>query len=431
MIRFVGLLALLIGGCLQDMVGAQSISDDREHVTQWLAPETSSWVNSADRFRLQNRFRVPGEFEPHEYLLMAVSGDHVHSKTIARIIREIGGSIQPIVLAGDAFDRHQLLQDLDEYGVDTDEVTILCIEHDSKWCRDFGPTSLISRHEVRLLDWTYSDERKLDDDVSMQLAAISRTRVQFTPLSFEGGNLLSNGNGLVITSEKLVFQNLDHGALQTADELKKQLGADQLLVLEPLIGEGTAHVDMFATFTSPTTIVVGSYDPEVDPDNAGILDRNAQALSKVLTRHGRLNVVRIPMGSREGDCWRTYTNCIFANGVLVVPTYGDYDDSEVMKQVLDTYRELLPGWKVTTVDSQSLIGDGGALRCASLGISRLNIELESTPDSEFPAVRTDLASPQLERSDEVEEIDNWDFVDQGLIIHALGRHYFLNQRNPR
>ena len=137
------------------------------------------------------------------------------------------------------------------------------------------------------------------------------------------------------------------------------------------------------------------------------------------------------MGSREGDCWRTYTNCIFANGVLVIPTYGDYDDSEVMKQVLDTYRELLPGWKVTTVDSQSLIGDGGALRCASLGISRLNIELESTPDSEFPAVRTDLASPQLERSDEVEEIDNWDFVDQGLIIHALGRHYFLNQRNPR
>ena len=102
-----------------------------------------------------------------------------------------------------------------------------------------------------------------------------------------------------------------------------------------------------------------------------------------------------------------------------------------MKQVLDTYRELLPGWKVTTVDSQSLIGDGGALRCASLSISRLNIELESTPDSEFPAVRTDLASPQLERSDEVEEIDNWGFVDQGLIIHALGRHYFLNQRNPR
>ena len=328
--------------------------------------------------------RVPGEFEHQQYLLMSSAGERTHAKTIARVIRETQYKIRPVILVNDSMDREQLLEDLDEYGVDPENVSVVHVEHDSKWARDFGPTTLLSGNAVRLLDWLYSEDRKHDDDVTIHISRISRTQAEFSPLEIEGGNLISNGNGVIVTSEKFLRRNQENNIGQIGFELTRQLGAIDLVVLESLAGEETEHVDMFVTFTSPTTVVVGSYDPKVDPINAEILDRNANLLSKIQTRSGPLKVFRIPMGARQDECWRTYTNCIYANGVLLVPSYGEHDDPNVLREVVATYKSLLPGWKVTTVDASDLIVDGGALRCASLNITRLSYPLESTPKHEVP-----------------------------------------------
>ena len=218
------------------------------------------------------------------------------------------------------------------------------------------------------------------------MARISQTTAEYTPLKLEGGNLLSNGRGVIVTTERFLEQNDDYNIGQVGIELSRHLNASSIVVLEPLVGEDTRHVDMFATFTSPRTIVVGSYDPAIDPVNAAILDRNAQLLSQVKTARGRLRVVRIPMGSQEGNCWRTYTNCVYANGVLIVPSYGEFDDPDVIARVLKTYRRLLPGWKITTVDASDLIEEGGALRCATLNITKLDKAFDSTPDYQFPRI---------------------------------------------
>jgi agmatine/peptidylarginine deiminase len=327
---------------------------------------------------------MTGEFEPQRYLLMACAGDHVHSRTIARIVSTVKQRIQPVVLINDALDRRQVIEDLNDFGVDQSAVVILRVEHDSKWTRDFGPTTMLSARGIRVVDWLYSEERQLDDDVSLGLTALSETQVELLPLEIEGGNLLSNGCGLIVTSERSLQVNQELGFARAAFELADQLGATDLVVLEPLCGEETQHVDMFATFVSPTTIVVGSYDEHIDPVNAALLDRNARILSNVVTPQGRLNVVRIPMGSREGNYWRTYTNCIFANGVLLVPGYRGFDDPIVRAQVLNTYRRLLPDWIIESIDASDLIESGGALRCASLNLTDLSNPLFSTPEEEVP-----------------------------------------------
>ena len=89
----------------------------------------SGWYQfgDADGVPLSKRRRVPGEFEDQQYLLFACSGDHCHSKTIARMVRGIQGRIMPIVLVNDCFDRKQLLEDLDEFGVDPTAVKIVHI----------------------------------------------------------------------------------------------------------------------------------------------------------------------------------------------------------------------------------------------------------------------------------------------------------------
>ena len=48
------------------------------------------------------------------------------------------------------------------------------------------------------------------------------------------------------------------------------LGCAQLILVHPMDGEGTGHIDMFATFTATDTVVVGQFNSHIDAVNARI-----------------------------------------------------------------------------------------------------------------------------------------------------------------
>ncbi len=153
---------------------------------------------------------------------------------------------------------------------------------------------------------------------------------------------------------------------------------------------------MFALFISRNTVVVGEYDPRVDPENAAILDRNADYLAKLQTSSGAMRVVRLPMPAHDDGIWRTYTNVIFANGALLVPIYDDADAME-QRQALSTYRELLPRWEIIGVNASRIIGSNGALHCISMNLGPLG----RLP--KFPRPHTRAANPL-----ELLELDRFD-----------------------
>jgi agmatine/peptidylarginine deiminase len=185
----------------------------------------------------------------------------------------------------------------------------------------------------------------------------------------DGGNLLSNGTGLFLATTSLIDENqpLDYDREQLEAVLDEYLGCTRIEFLETLVGEPTRHVDMFATFTDANTVVVGAYDSRVDPVNARILDRNAACLAAVEWQHGPLRVVRVPMPPKNDGVWRTYTNVIFANGVLLVPVYPRIDP-EGDRVALETFRHLLPDWDVVGIDAGGIAQRGGALHCISMNV---------------------------------------------------------------
>jgi agmatine/peptidylarginine deiminase len=245
--------------------------------------------------------------------------------------------------------------------------------HDTMWARDYGPIVVESRNgSPMLIDADYDASRGNDDIVPMHLAHLLKLNRVELPLRIDGGNLLSNGRGLALTTYRLVDENTGQADLDgICDAIAHNFGVQHVVMLEPLAGESTGHVDMFATFTSANTVVVGQYDPVVDPENAAILDRNAQHLAQLRTPHGKLRVVRIPMPPHNDDIYRTYTNVVFANGALLVPTYADADWGQ-QRQVLATYARLLPRWKIFGVNADEIIGSQGALHCVTMNLGPLN-----------------------------------------------------------
>ena len=92
-------------------------------------------------------------------------------------------------------------------------------------------------------------------------------------------------------------------------------------------------------------------------------------LEQVRTPNGPLKVVRIPMPARRHhDIWGgTYTNVVFLNKVLLVPTYREIE-ADLQEKAFDVFRQALPGWQIIGIDCSPMIINGGALHCVTMPI---------------------------------------------------------------
>jgi agmatine/peptidylarginine deiminase len=275
--------------------------------------------------------------------------------------------------------RRSLLTLLCDWGLPVQLLHCVSLPVKGMWVRDYGPAFVRTEHGgIQILDPEYIEaDRAQDDLVPTELANLLKLPVRRVPLLIEGGNILSNGRGLCVTTTALFDRNQARGRSrqEVEDGLRRYYGFTQIVPLRPLRSEPTGHVDLFATFVSPDTIFLGQYHSNVDPVNHDVLEQNAAVLQKVRADSGPLRVVRIPMPSNRGSIWRTYTNVIYANDVVVMPTYANIDPA-IEQRAISIFAQHLPGWEVVALDASSVIVQRGSLRCVSAKIPWLEDRFE-------------------------------------------------------
>jgi len=333
---------------------------------------------------------MPADFEKQSAILLGCNELFpFHPRVLVELCAALIDKIALIGLVEDEEQRKQVITLLCDWGLPAHLLHFVSLPVKGMWVRDYGPAFVRGRDgAITILDAEYLEvDRPEDDKAPSELAALLRLPVSPVPLICEGGNLLSNGQGLCITTNALATRNAARGySIQKINEiLGSYYGFRQVVVLKPLLSEPTGHIDMFATFVSPTVVVVGQYDPKIDPVNADILDENARMLAGGRTAFGPLRVVRIPMPSNHGGIWKTFTNVIYANGTLIMPTYGA-SELEAQQEAMATYQRLLPDWEIVGIDATTVIKQRGSLRCVSINIPWL--------EDVFPAP-SEFKRPQL------------------------------------
>lgn len=357
--------------------------DYSEYVVEPDASPARTFERLASRRRANSQLRFPAEFEKQSSLMVSGAGLHDFApQVLSDIARAVDGHLKLQLLVNNAYDLHDVEELLSARGIVSPR-SFLLIEHNTIWARDYGPVVMQSNRRAGLVvDAAYMDpEREKDDEVPSAIARMANSSTRHTSLNLPGGNLLSNGRGVVLTTTRVQQDNPDETQKAIAREIVEIYGATTLAILEPLDGERTGHVDMFATFTDERTVVVGKYDLHVDPVNSRILDRNAVQLSKIRVGGQKLRVVRIRMPSRRDGRWPTFTNVVYANGRLLVPCYESTTKRE-LKSVRDLYSVLLPGWEIHFIRSDELIKSGGALHCVISNLNRLSPQSSGSGQTE-------------------------------------------------
>lgn len=327
---------------------------------------------SAESSQIRVSNVLPGEFEPQDAVMLAWDGDSEVVRVQIEIVAAIWRTTRVLMLVGSA--QHELAarSAFVAAGIPWEAVRYVHVPVDTIWTRDYGPVVVRSSFGPNaLVDADYSEEdRPNDDNVPAAVAPILDMLRIRAPLAVDGGNLLSNGAGLCIATHTLLDENTDRGydEPQVTDMLKKIYGANQIVFLDPIIGESNGHVDMFATFASVDTVVIGEYSSDDNPANASVLNRNADRLTKLTTPNGPLKVVRIPMPPLDVLACRTYTNVVYANETLLVPTYPGFD-AHCRGKAFAVYRRLLPSWTIIGVNCNDLILSSGAIHCMTMNLS--------------------------------------------------------------
>lgn len=342
------------------------------------APVKKSNGGARDSFArsLPLPIRIPGEFGKLSAVLLSANElVHFHPKLFASLVKTISDRAPVIAIVGGPEQMLDGREALEDAGVERDRVHFLVHPLDSMWIRDFGPI-FIRRSDGTgsIVDTYYSarDElgpRPLDDQFPLVLANALGLQCSYVPIALEGGNLVHNGNGLGVSSLKLLDRNRFRkfsgeeftGLMNTYFSLKT-------LTLVPSIpGEQTGHADMFATFVDSKNVVIAQALPEETAEVRSHIERAAQLVGEQIVDGLPVQVHRIPLPPRKDGMWRSYTNVFYVNGLLLVPSYSDVDPA-LERAVMDTYRRLLPKWEVVPVLADDLIETGGFLHCLTLGI---------------------------------------------------------------
>ncbi len=272
--------------------------------------------------------------------------------------------------------RHQLL----DRNVPLEQVRFHLIPTVDSWIRDYGPNFLLrpirGKELLAFNHWIFNawgekyEELKQDARIPARLESVLEVPRFTPPLVLEGGGIDVNGEGVCLTTESCLLnpnRNPDCSRPEVEQYLKDFLGVDQVIWLGEGIagGDTDGHVDELARFVNPNTIVCTLEEDPADENYASLRD-NYQRLQKARDPKGHpFEVVSLPMPKAVRTPLRrlpaSYANFYIANGVVLVPTFGQPQD----RTAVEILQRFFCDREVIGVHCLDMLWGLGTLHCVT------------------------------------------------------------------
>ncbi len=329
-------------------------------------------------------YRWPAEWEPHAATWLAWP-HNVESwpgkfepvpEQFAQFVRTLA-SFEPVHInaGGDA-----VMSVARRLVGDVPNVTLHDIPTNDAWCRDHGPSFLVSDRAdapPALVDWQYNawggkyPPFDSDNAVPQKIAQLQGRKVFSPGIVLEGGAIENNGRGVLLTTERCLLnpnRNANLSREQIEAYLQDYLTVDKILWLTQgdIPGDDTdGHIDQLARFINPTTIAAATASDENDECFADLQAMWAE-LRQMTDLDGQpFTIVPLPIpqpkfvGEQRLPC--SYCNFLIVNGGVIVPQFDDPMDAVA----IETLQRLMPDRRVVGSPSLDLIWGLGSFHCMS------------------------------------------------------------------
>ncbi|MCC7302903.1 MAG: agmatine deiminase family protein [Bacteroidia bacterium] len=259
----------------------------------------------------------------------------------------------------------------------------LQVPYNSVWIRDYGQNWGYTNDvdSLILMDWKYNrPTRPLDDAVPNYIATYFNIPVYAMTQSphllvHTGGNFMSDGFGTGFSSNLVVQENSSLTLSQIDQIMDDFMGISRYIKMTVLPYDGIHHIDMHMKLLDEETLLVGQYPSNI-ADGPQIEANLQYVLSNFNSVFGTpYKVIRMPMPPEQNGTWPhqggdylTYTNAVFVNKTVLVPTYYQQYDTTALR----IWRESLPGYRIVGINCNTTIPASGALHCITHSVGTSN-----------------------------------------------------------
>jgi agmatine deiminase len=323
--------------------------------------------------------RLPAEWEPHERTLMGwpcrkeLWGEtHDQARADYAAVANAIAAFEPVTMIANPGEDAVQARAACGAGVEVVELPL-----DDSWLRDCGPIYVFDSDRRVAVHFGFNAWGEKfppwDRDAAVGGLIAARLGDPVVPggIVLEGGSILSNGSGVLLTTEQCLLnpnRNGDLGRDAISQILHERLGVAEIVWLGQGLVEDRdtdGHVDLIAAFVSPERALLQTV-PEGNP-NYENCEENRARLSA-----GGIDVVALPWlpyASVAGETVAAgYLNLYICNDGVIVPVTGADSDPEALALIGDAF----PGREVVPVPGAVIAYGGGGPHCITQQVPARN-----------------------------------------------------------
>lgn len=277
-------------------------------------------------------------------------------------------------------------------------IKIIQIESDGNWLRDTGPTFLLNnKGQIRGVDWEFNAWGGLnggcyfpwnkDNEVAREILNFEKIDYYKSNLVLEGGAILSDGEGTLLTTEETLLNPNRNPTLSKNDieiVLKEYLSIDKIIWLKRgiYLDEAGGHIDGICCFIKPGVVALTWTEDKNDPqyeisvEALEKLESETDAKGRKLKVHKvhqptpqyitkqeseTIDIVSGTVSRNAGDRLpASYINFYFANNAIILPTFNDYKFDQL---AIEQFKMMCPERQIVTIESRDILLGGGNIHC--------------------------------------------------------------------
>lgn len=388
----------------------------------------------------ENSFLYPAEFEEHESIWLAwptyqYEPGYPNEDVVLKIIESLAPYVSVDLMVQDKAEAEKVEAIFKAGNIPYDHVRFRLIPREDIWIRDMGPIFLKNgQGKLKIADfgfntWGYENQTSeysmIAERVDRLVARELELPVIRSSMIGEGGNREFNGKGTMMVTEAVELQrNPDWTKAELEREYKRIFNIRKVIWLHEGVAEddftfkgvlpgrifirGTGgHIDEYARFVGPNTILLAEVTPEerdADPIakiNYDRMERNFNILKTATDQEGKpFEIIRVPYtkgiyetlddqyfiqylksteyadGTVIGDDEQitlilatSYLNFIVTNGVVLIPAYWKVGRSEEFSQKDEVFKQVIkkvfPNRDIIQINPEAINIGGGGMHCIS------------------------------------------------------------------
>lgn len=347
-----------------------------------------SCSKSIDLSTVEIMYTMPDESSVHEGTWLQWPHEYQYGKTYRNALdttwiamtAALIGSENIHIIAYDSIEKNRIEALLIAATIPLSTIDFKIYKTDDVWVRDNGPIyARDNDNNIVVEDWGFNGWGNKAayfncNSVPQKIAADQgRTLINLnTLMTLEGGAFEIDGRGTLLATKSAILnknRNKDLTLAELEANLKKYLGVTHFVWLDGAAGLEITdqHIDGFARFASPSTIVTMN---EADLLNYDVKQKDITTLYDAKnSQQQAYSFIKLPLTknnlvttSGENLGYKgSYVNYYITNTKVLVPVYNDLNDALAIAIV----QQIYPTKMIIGIDVRNLYANGGMVHCVT------------------------------------------------------------------